>query len=72
MAAVLASVVPADRIVFILEGGYHLGAMSAAVTATLRGAAGDAEDPPLVAERSAGEGWAAVDRLAAALGLGRR
>jgi acetoin utilization deacetylase AcuC-like enzyme len=72
MAAVLASVVPTDRIVFVLEGGYHLGAMSAAVTATLRGAAGDAEDPPLVAERSAGEGWAAVDMLVAALGLGRR
>jgi acetoin utilization deacetylase AcuC-like enzyme len=40
MAAALLGVVPPHRVVFFLEGGYHLAAMTESVAATLQGVAG--------------------------------
>lgn len=60
MAATLAAIVPANRTVVFLEGGYHLAALTASVAATLRGFAGHVDD---MAEprRSPTASWAAVE-----------
>jgi len=43
MADSLAAVVPARRVVFFLEGGYDLGAITESVAATIRGALGSSD-----------------------------
>lgn len=62
MAAVLASIVPANRTVVFLEGGYHLPALAASVAATLQGFTGVVDD---MAEtrRSPAVSWEAVEAI---------
>ena len=60
MAACLAAIVPANRTVVFLEGGYHLAALTASVSSTLQGFAGSVDD---MAEprRSPASSWRAVE-----------
>jgi acetoin utilization deacetylase AcuC-like enzyme len=58
-AAVAAGIDP-GRLVFFLEGGYHLDAMRHSVTATLQGAALPTVSPP--PEEAAGRAWDVAER----------
>ena len=61
MAAALAAASPPGRLLFFLEGGYDLVALTGSVAATLRGSAGEVSaEPP---GRSTGRAW---DHLEAA------
>jgi len=60
MAAALAEVVPLNRTIVFLEGGYHLPALTASVAATLQGFAG-AVDDMAETRRSPASSWAAVE-----------
>jgi acetoin utilization deacetylase AcuC-like enzyme len=66
MAAMLAKVMPAQRTVFFLEGGYDLAALTASTAATLRGSAGDAPDPPPVEATGTSGAWKVIRHVAAA------
>ncbi|MDJ0960749.1 MAG: histone deacetylase [Acidimicrobiia bacterium] len=68
MAHLLTDVVPAHRVVFFLEGGYDLAAMTASVAATLRGVAGDSEEFPRADEIGTGGAWRTVMHVAGRLG----
>ncbi len=46
MAAAIASSVPGGRLIFFLEGGYDLDAITASVAATVAGVAGREPGPP--------------------------
>jgi acetoin utilization deacetylase AcuC-like enzyme len=68
MAATLSGILPVNRIVTFLEGGYHLPAISASVASTLRGLAGlESEDDTHRTSSSAG--WEALE---AAVAVARR
>jgi acetoin utilization deacetylase AcuC-like enzyme len=66
MAAMLAKVMPVQRTVFFLEGGYDLAALTASTAATLRGSAGDAPEPPPVEATGTAGAWKEIRHVAAA------
>ena len=68
MARLVTEVVPANRVVFFLEGGYDLAAMTASVAATLRGVAGESEEYPRAEEIGSGGAWRTVMHVAGRLG----
>jgi acetoin utilization deacetylase AcuC-like enzyme len=63
MASLLTQVVPPERIVFFLEGGYNLAALTGSVAATLRGVAGKAEAPPERDRTGVGGAWRVIRHL---------
>jgi acetoin utilization deacetylase AcuC-like enzyme len=63
MAGALTAVVPANRIVTFLEGGYHLPAITSSVAAALRGFAGIGQTGEW--RRSAHASWSALEEAAA-------
>jgi acetoin utilization deacetylase AcuC-like enzyme len=66
MAQRLRSVVPPNRIIAFLEGGYHLAAIAASVSHTIRGLAGEGvEYVPRLSPPSA---WGVVEQVVAAAG----
>jgi acetoin utilization deacetylase AcuC-like enzyme len=67
MASSLATIMPVNRTVTFLEGGYNLAAMTASVTQTLRGLAGDA-DPVTGRLHSPMAAFEVVKRVERALG----
>lgn len=67
MAARIASLVPAQRVIYFLEGGYNLAAIEASVTATVDGASGDAPDEANQGSASPAAAWRAVDLATEAL-----
>ena len=68
MARLLTEVVPSDRIVFFLEGGYDLSAMTGSIAATLRGVAGSSDESPRKEEIGHGASWRTVLHVASGLG----
>jgi acetoin utilization deacetylase AcuC-like enzyme len=68
MAHLLTEVIPTNRLLFFLEGGYDLDAMTASVAATLRGVAGESEEPPRLEEIGRGGSWRTVLHVASGLG----
>ena len=65
MAAMLARVMPKQRTVFVLEGGYDLAALTASTAATLGGSAGNAPDPPPVEATGTSGAWKVIRQVAA-------
>jgi acetoin utilization deacetylase AcuC-like enzyme len=65
MANSLSSLVPANRTMIFLEGGYHLAAITASVAQTLRGIAGihDASEPGFTSPPAAFEVVSRIERL---------
>jgi acetoin utilization deacetylase AcuC-like enzyme len=63
LASLLAAVVPPNRIIFLLEGGYNLAALTGSVAATLRGVAGDADEPPDPEAMGEGGAWRVIQHL---------
>lgn len=65
MAARLLEVVPANRVILFLEGGYHLAAITAAVAEALRGLDGGLDRRVSEVRRSPNAAWEAVERVVA-------
>ena len=63
MAAGLTHIVPPNRIISFLEGGYHLPAITTSVAASLQGIAGTAT--PTATRRSPTVSWEALEEAAA-------
>ncbi len=63
MAARLSGMIPPNRIITFLEGGYHLPAITTSVSATLRGYAGDQEQ--VTTRRSPSVSWEALEEAVA-------
>jgi len=63
MATWLRGLLPPNRIISFLEGGYHLPAITTAVAATLQGIAGTAE--PAATRRSPTVSWEALEEAVA-------
>jgi acetoin utilization deacetylase AcuC-like enzyme len=66
MAERLRSVVPPNRIIVFLEGGYHLAAIAASVSHTVKGLAGDHVE--YVPRSSPVGAWAVVEQVVAQAG----
>lgn len=67
MANVLRGLVPPGRVVFFLEGGYNLAALTDSSAATLRGLAGSAPELPGRDDVGSGPAWRAAAKIVGAL-----